>query len=231
MAVAFDAKSTASTTANGATSITTTANLTITAGSNMALTVQILWSVAVTSPSVTWDTGGTNQACTAVTGAAASNTAQAQIWGLVNPTTGAKATKAQWTTSADVVINQISWSGVDQTGGATSFPNGASGTGNSNSDSVSVTGTSTSTAIVACFATKTGSYTATSNTNAFTNNTPSTMSSAGNYKVPSASGANSMTATQDAVGLWAAAGCEIAAAGGASAASLVGFLAMLGAGN
>src|SRR5262245_30305404 len=128
MAVVFDANATADVTSNAVTSITSS-NLTVGSGSNRALICQILWSGTVTSPTINWDQLGTPQAMAAITGAGATNTVRAEVWGLVAPTSGAKQIKAAWTTSRDVVLNHLSYTGVDQTGGATSFPHGTSNTG------------------------------------------------------------------------------------------------------
>lgn len=216
MAVTFDANATAPTTANAVTSINAT-NLTVGAGSQRALTVQICWSGAVTSPSMAWDNLGTPQTVSAITGATATNTAVAQVWGLVAPTSGAKQLHAQWTTARDVVINGVSWTGVDQTGGATSFPHGTGATGTSNT-ATSVTVTSaTNNAVIALNATATAGETSVNNTQTFLTNTPANMSAAGNR----AAGAATVAMTSvlfGTSGAWAAAGSDIAvaSAGGSS---------------
>src|SRR6185503_16585543 len=141
LTVTFDANATADVTANGVTSITS-ANLTVGSGSNRALVVQLGFSLQTLSAlAVTWDFGGSAQACAVVPNAAANRSTtpgRSELWGLVNPISGAKTLKAAWTGSSDVVMNAVAWRNVDQTGGATSFPHGTSATGTSTTPSVTV---------------------------------------------------------------------------------------------
>jgi hypothetical protein len=97
--------------------------LTIVSGSNLALVVSVNWdsSVIPTGLAMTWDSGGTNQAMTRII---ASN--QGELWGLVNPTVGNKTLALSWTTAVRLFVVGMSFSGVDQTGGATSFPHSTS---------------------------------------------------------------------------------------------------------
>lgn len=130
MAVAFDANASAVVTGTGVTSITSS-NLTVGGGSNRAVVCQLVLSFKTpTGESVNWDQTGTPQAMTSIIAANGTGTiARAELWGLVNPTAGAKQAKAAWTGASDVYINCTSFTGVDQTGGATTFPNSTSGTG------------------------------------------------------------------------------------------------------
>lgn len=209
MAVVFDANATADATANGVTSINTS-NLTIGSGSNRALVAQIVWSGTVTSPALKWDNAGSPQSLAAITGASGTNTARVDCWGLVAPTSGAKQLNAAWTTARDVCVNGVSWTGVDQTGGATSFPNGTSATGAGVTSSVSVT-SATNDAVMAVFSNVTDLIDAVNNTQTFRDNTPATMGGAGNRAAGAAS--VSMTATNHVSSTWAAAGCSLKAAG------------------
>jgi hypothetical protein len=97
--------------------------LTIAAGANIALVVTIDWDIGGAAPtglSVTWDSGGTNQSLTRIV-----NNGTSELWGLVNPTIGNKTLAMSWTTTARVFIAGMAFNGVDQTGGATTFPNTA----------------------------------------------------------------------------------------------------------
>lgn len=130
MPVAFDANASAVVTGTGVTSVTTS-NLTVGAGSNRALVTQLVLSLKTAAGvTVNWDNAGTPQAQTLIISANGAGTiARAELWGLVNPTSGAKAARAAWTGASDVYINPTSFTGVDQTGGATSFPHSTSATG------------------------------------------------------------------------------------------------------
>lgn len=130
MAVAFDANASAVVTGTGVTSVTTS-NLTVGAGSTRALVTQLVLSLkTAASVTVNWDNAGTPQSQALIISANGGGAiARAELWGLVNPTSGAKAARAAWTGASDAYINPTSFTGVDQTGGATSFPHSASATG------------------------------------------------------------------------------------------------------
>ena len=86
MSVSFEAQGTTDATASAATSISFN-NLTVVAGN--ALVVTLSFQGALPSGlTVTWDSGGTNQACAPITGAAGANgtTVSAALYGLINPT-------------------------------------------------------------------------------------------------------------------------------------------------
>jgi hypothetical protein len=210
MAATFDANASADVTSNAVTSITTS-NLTVGSGTNRALIAQIVWSGTTTSPSANWDQLGTPQALAQVPSAAATNTGRVELWGLVNPTSGAKQLKVSWTTSRDVYVNQLSYTGVDQTGGATSFPHGTSATGTGNNPTASVTVTSaTNNAVVAAHFSA-GSFLSVNNTQTFLDNVAANASGAGNR----AAGAATVTLTGSISGgpsvAWIAVGCDLAA--------------------
>lgn len=222
--VVFDANATASCTSN-AVSTKDCATLTVGAGTNRALVCQISWSGTNGGVSLfNWDQLGTPQALTAITNATATNTVVSQLWGLVNPTSGAKTLRVTWTTARDVVINCLAYTGVDQTGGVTTFPHGAGATGTGVTPSVTVS-SATNNAIVATHASTTGNYTAVSSTQTFINNTPANMSTGGNRAAGQASLA--MTGTTDTSGSWASAGTDVLAAAGGT---VVPKLPLLGVG-
>lgn len=103
--------------------------ITVGSGSNRALVVTLSWdqafpSVAPSSVTAVWDSGGTNQSMTSIINQTTAGTApQVTLFGLVAPTSGNKTLLVSWTTSAPVWVDAISFTGVNQTGGATSFPN------------------------------------------------------------------------------------------------------------
>lgn len=175
---------------------------------------------------MTWDT---TQSVLAITNATATNgTVQvAQCWGLVNPNTGAKALVTSWSTARDIVVNGTSYTGVDQTGGVTSFPNGAGATGSSVTASVTVT-SAVGNAVQAAH-TLGNTCSAVNNTQLFRDNNPANISGAGNRAAGAASVAMTATLTSSN---WASAGTDIlAAAASLTAAQEAGiFAAMLSGG-
>jgi hypothetical protein len=155
-----------------------------------------------------WDSAGTNQAMALIPSASATNGLNSYVncWGLVAPTSGNKNLACAWTTALDVVVNATSYTGVDQTGGATSFPNGAGATGSSVTASVTVTSAVNN--IVQAAHTLGNTCSAVNNTQLYRDNAPTNISGAGNRAPGAASVA--MTATLTSA-QWASAGTDIAA--------------------
>jgi hypothetical protein len=191
--------------------------LTVGAGANRALVAQIVWSGTVTSPSLRWDSAGTNQALAQITNAGVTNTVRSELWGLVAPTSGAKNLAASWTTARDVCVNGVAWTGVDQTGGVTSFAHGTSGTGNSTAPSTGAVTSAVGNAVMAAHCTQ-GAPISVNNTQTFLDTTPATMSGAGNRAAGAAT--VTMTATLSGSALWASVGADIVAAGAGGAAQV-----------
>lgn len=227
-AVTFDANATAACHAAGATSINCS-TLTVGAGTQRALVCKIGWTVTTVSAiTLTWDSGGTNQAMTAITGATATGTAAlAKVYGLVAPTSGAKTLAAAWTTASDVTVECTSWTAVDQTGGATTFPNGTGATGTSTTSSVTVTSAVGNAVEAVHVDTNAGCtcFTAVNNTQTFIDNT--NADAAGNRAAGAAT--VTMTATISASTPWASAGTDILAAGAGAACTPT--LTLLGVGR
>jgi hypothetical protein len=100
--------------------------LTVGAGSHRALILTLNFDGAEpTGVSVTWN--GT--AMTQIVAGGSGGNRDSQLWGLINPASGANTFAISWTGGGKVFAAAISFTGVDQTGGATSFPNSTSGTG------------------------------------------------------------------------------------------------------
>lgn len=116
-------------------------NLTVAAGTNTVLVCAVTASVAATSPVVKWDNAGTPQTMTLITGATTSGAGfgAAQLYGLVAPHTGAAQANYTWVGGGNGYIGCTAYDGADQTGGATTFPNGTSATGTSTTTSVTIT--------------------------------------------------------------------------------------------
>jgi hypothetical protein len=108
--------------------------LTIASGSNTVLVVSVGWDIGSsggTTPtglSMVWDSGGTNQALTQIiTSDPGTHTGwHSELWGLVGPVVGNKTLALSWTTAAHPFIVGMAYDGVNQTGGATSFPGAVS---------------------------------------------------------------------------------------------------------
>jgi len=117
-------------------------SLTVGSGSNRALVAELHFAFAtsgVTDIAVTWDPSGANQPLTQIATLNSAGSGITELWGLVNPTSGNKTLRVTWTTSTTAIINAVSWTGVDQTGGTTSFPNATTGTGSGNVHSLTIT--------------------------------------------------------------------------------------------
>jgi hypothetical protein len=128
--------------------------LTIAAGTNTALVVVVDWDTAGTTPTgmtMVWDSGGTNQSVTRIVTSDVGSGGAVELWGLVNPTVGNKTLALSWTTTSRVFVAGMAFDGVDQTGGATSFPNSVH-----NASATSLTVTSTGGHIVIAGATSGG---------------------------------------------------------------------------
>lgn len=211
-AVTFDARGATACIVNGAQTKTCTSLLTVGSGSNRALVCAITWSTNnPTAKSLTWDTGGTNQAMTVITNAGATNTVRVEIWGLVAPTSGLKSLLVSWTNNADMTVDCASWTGVDQTGGVTSFPHGTGSTGSSTAPAVTVTSASGNAVMDSV---------AVINTLSAPTQTQVYLTAANTQDGGSSRAAGAATVafgwTNTATGVWADAGTDIQASGGAT---------------
>lgn len=144
MAVAFDAAGTADAVAHDTSPVNFT-NLTVGSGSERALVAFISIDISVSGSdaisSVQWDATGTPQAMTLITSITNGNSARTFLYGLVNPTSGAKTLRVTFSGTApdEVFLDAFSVTGADQTGGTTTFAHANTATGTSTSPSVSIT--------------------------------------------------------------------------------------------
>lgn len=218
MAVTFDANQTAVATANSVTSITTS-NLTVGAGANRALVVQVALGGSVTALALKWDNLGTPQSLAVITGATAAQSGtpfeRVELWGLVAPTSGAKQLSVTWTTARDVYVNGVAWTGVDQTGGTTTFPHGTGSIGSgTTAQGITVT-SATGNATMAVFDTGSAvNISSVNNTQTFLSNVAANIDAAGNRAAGAAT--VSHTATYSGAAAWGAAGTDILASAGAA---------------
>jgi hypothetical protein len=146
--------------ANGAASNSFT--FTVSAGSNSVLVAMLVMdhTATVTVSSVVWDPTGANQALTLIrsdnnTSGGGGVGALTALYGLVNPTAGAsKILKASFSAATpNSYLAAITFTGANQTGGSTTFPNSTGSTGNNTTTSTtSLTVTSaTGDAVVALY--------------------------------------------------------------------------------
>lgn len=225
-AVALDVAGSETLTAAGVSSPQTYTGLT-TGGSlsNGAVSCIVITDTHVAGGAGTWDSVSMTRLKSAPT---ASGLGQVEIYGLspIGAHTGAKTFSYSWTggTTAQVMMMCQSWTGVDQTGGATSFPNANSATGSGLNGNTSVTITSAVGDAVIAGHVVGSSFTAVNNTG-FTmtsgagwDNTPANTSIAAN-RAAGASPNVAMTATfSGGVSVdWASAGTDILAFTGGGA--------------
>ena len=218
MAVVFDAKFTStngdffsfgssSFSINGATS-----GFTIGSGSNRAVVFQIALAAnagVLTVSSVTWDVGGTNQAATLIGRANDGAHASVELWGLVAPTSGNKTISVVASgTCDDFYVAAVSFTGADQTGGATTFPNFNSATG-AGPVTLNVT-SATGNAAVSCGIITVTSIATINQTQSFLDNSGGLSSGFGQY----ASGAATVTFSSTPSQNFTLVGCDILASAG-----------------
>jgi hypothetical protein len=141
--VVFDAAGTKLYVAPPATSASYT-GITVGSGANRALVVSLNFGyntgVPPSAVSVHWDSAGTNQAMTQiVSGSNIATNDEVQLWGLVAPTSGNKTLSVSWTGNAEVFVTAVSFINVNQTGGATTFPNSSATLVNTPNPKVTIT--------------------------------------------------------------------------------------------
>lgn len=225
MAVTFDATSPGATgdqtanAVNGLTGFTTTGGLvTVGSGSNRVLLVSLSLSLATASSvAVVWDQGGTNQAMTQIVTQTQTGGGCALLFGLVAPTAGNKNAKITWNNaSSDICVNGTSWTGADQTGGATTFPHSTSAVATS-STAISLAVTSAvGNATQVCLATN-GSPSAATQTTTYLDTAPASESGAGSRAAGAASVTHAWSVTFSS---WVAVGTDILADAGVVAGNL-----------
>jgi len=140
--VALDANATAGTHNTSGVTGLDNGNLTVGAGLNRVLIVQLAFVADTglpTGTTVKWDPVGANQSLTQIVSIDGGNY-RASLWGLVNPTSGNKIIRAAWGgNTAYPAMNGTCFTGANQTGGATTFARSASTSGNSGAASLNVT--------------------------------------------------------------------------------------------
>jgi hypothetical protein len=219
MSVAIDAQTTSAFSGSGTNAFTSTA-LTVGSGSNRALIVVMTMDTQTpTGLTLTWDSGGSNQAMTqigsATNGQTGGNFNYITMFGLVNPISGNKTLAGSWTSPCGADAYAYSFTGANQTGGTTSFPNFNSATGASSTAAVSIT-SATGNQTVAIYSDPDQVFNSTNGTAGFIDNSASgNYATASDYTAGAATVSHSAALGGSSVG-WVAIGCSIAAAGAAS---------------
>jgi hypothetical protein len=215
MAVALDATGTVLTSGSGTGTSTNYTGITVGSGSNRALIVYVALTVGGSAPVLHWDSAGTNQLMTLLgTGVADGTSAHYYLFGLVAPTSGAKNLLVSWTGTVQSLVDAVSFTGVNQTGGTTSFPHYNSATGTGTTATVVIT-SATGNFVVGIFGDNFDGVGTTGQTQLYSDNTG--ISSSGNYSAGAAS--VSLTSVISASSsAWGAAGCDILAAAAVSVA-------------
>jgi hypothetical protein len=182
-------------------------------GQNSAIVCAIAWESAITSPAMQWNQVGTNQQFTLITTYLNSNSQRVSLYGLVglNPV-GNFTARATWTTSTEAIMQCATFTGVNQTGGATSFPHSTTANGSSLSPAITIT--SAITDVVMC------AFVAGNNATSLTPGPISLYSTVGSGAIVSGGswypGASSVTITGaiSPTDVWGEVGTDIAAAPG-----------------
>lgn len=170
-------------------------------------------AIVPTGLSVHWDSAGTNQAMTLITSvqSSANTNVFTLIYGLVNPTVGAKTLHAAWTNGCPAVLNAIAFSGTVTSSVAAAFTNAATNNGLTTAPTLSVTSASGNMAVASVGADSTAlsTLTATGYSNIFVQN--QTQFGAIASRAPGASTV-AFTGSPAATTEWGAVGCSVVAA-------------------
>ncbi len=211
MAVAFDAVGTGFDSIAGAASPQSFTTLTVGSGTNRALVAQLAWLAAAPAGlTVKWDSAGTPQSCTLIKSQAGVNGQTVQLWGLVAPTSGNKTLQVAWSSgTVELMIQGTSWTGVDQTGGVTTFPNSTSATGNNATATVNVTSASGNATMACCVAGSLQAISSVNNTQSYLLHGHGNLESGGNRAAGAAS--VTMSGTYAGTDQWAIVATDILA--------------------
>lgn len=160
MAVARDANSSSPTENSSTTSHQHNGKITIGSGSNRAVIAQFITSADPGTCTAVLNPGGGSQTMTEVISATTGGGRRVKLFGLVAPTSGLASITITSTNAVESITSLTSYTGVDQTGGTTSFAHAASATGSSTTVSVTVT-SAVDNMTVDCFTAPVGSATPT----------------------------------------------------------------------
>ncbi len=193
---------------------------------NGAVAFIVCYDTHVTGSAATWD----GVACTLIASTNSGGTfGRVEVWGLspIGAHTGNKTFSVSWTggTSAITMVAGVSFTGVNQTGGTTSFPGGTSNTGTSGSSgtfnpTVNLT-VNVGDIGIAGFTTDQNTFTSVNGTQIF-RDFGTNLNGAGNLGTGNGLTGFAGTCTASTVNNWAAAGFDILAAASASGTATAG---------
>lgn len=213
MAVALDATSTAPTDTAANTTTLSHTGLTVGAGANRALVAVCAWDQApgaITAKD--WDSAGTPQAMEVIVTPTASGNMWVAVFGLVAPTSGNKTCTLSWTNLVECIFCMISFTGVDQTGGVTTFAHAVTNTGSSTSPSIAITSAVGNMTVDVANSGSSSHPTSPSKTGFFGVDGAFSVNTSGSYAAGAASNTHSWTISP--TNPWISAGVDIVAVGG-----------------
>ncbi len=205
--VAVDARATLDATADAVTTLDMT-TLTVGSGANRALVCQVSNNGDPGTQTVNWDATGTPQALTQIVTANNGTGIYARLYGRVAPTAGNKTLRVTNTTARDTCVFCIAFTGVDQTGGVTSFPNSTSSSNTTANPSLTITSAAGAWTI-SVLTTTTSVPSAPNHTSDYIEQNIANINSAGQDATGAATVTHSWTATADT---WVEAGTSVKAA-------------------
>lgn len=185
--------------------------LTITGGlSNSALVATVIFdTLTLSGISATWDQGGTNQAMTLIgTASTPGSAGVTQLYGLVAPTSGNKTLRIAYTGVAQMFVDACSYSGVNQAGGTTSFPNFNSATAINDAAPTVTIMSAVGHAVLAGITCNAHSLTSVNNTSIYTDNGGAVICAGANRAAGAASVV--MSGVINIIDNWAVVGTDIA---------------------
>lgn len=194
-------------------------NVTVGAGSERAIVAILATDNVDVTLTAFWDPAGTNQALALIPNALkiVGTDKRVEVWGRVAPTTGTFPLRVALSPGThNLTIFACAFTGVDQGGGATSFPNGTSSTATGTAATLAVTsavGDYTMAALAWISSTATSSL----QTQLFNETALTTVNSAGSRGTGAATVTHGWTLSSQA---WGMAGTNIKASSGGGAAAV-----------
>lgn len=185
-------------------------------GANTAVVAALSLQHSASAPALHWDSTGTNQALTLIGSVSdPSSVVTTYLFGLVGATAGNKTLSATWTGTSDVTLAGMALTGVNQTGGVTSFAHFNSASTSGSAPSLTVT-SATGDVVVGALGVSANALSTLSGTQWYVDNVPNNFSAGGMY----AAGAATVTLTATGTNTYGLAGVDVVAAAGGAAAQV-----------
>jgi hypothetical protein len=204
--------------------------MTVSSGTDRVLVCGIAIPDTTGTPSaVTWDQGGTGQAMTSLgTPVRGGTTGSAFLYGRIAPTSGLHTLRvAGLGAAAEIFVFCKEFTGANQTGGATTFPNYTTNSGTGTGSTVSISSATNNMTVEITSGPQVMTISGTA-TQIFVNNAGSATSAGASYKAGSAS--NTHTWSLAGSVNWVVAGVDIVSAGGGAPAATPRLM-LLGVGD